>query len=160
MTRPTTTSSEPPAPPRTPVALAAARTGDCVILAKLPFAYNSDAPPDLCRATVKVATLHRLNVSGVAYYRTGTRAGRTKPGTRRTVLVDPTPDRLAALAEADRRAAEFERQRDSDRDDRRLNRRVAADWLAAQTDPDRIESLLFGHTLDDVFEVLRQARIV
>ena len=137
--------------PAAPVSLADAKVGDTVIV------VSSGTP----RAeAVASAGRRRLKVGRRWYDRTGPCMSAHVPGTAMTHLVEPSPhwlERLAAVAEV---AAKAAREQRNDKDEARLNRRVAADWLAHQTDPDEIERRLFNHTLDDVFLVLKQAGVV
>ncbi len=136
---------------KNPVRLADAKTGDTVIVV-------SNGTP---RAEAVVAAgRRRVKVGRRWYDRTGPCMSALVPGTAVTHLVNPSPlwlERLAAVAAVRAKAA---RERENDLDERRLSRRIAADWLAHQTDPDEIERLLFNHTLDDVFVVLKQAGVV
>lgn len=139
-----------------PVNLADAKVGDAVIVIVAPFMRNGTGRPTFKFGYVSHATPKRLRVNGTVYHRTGYGLRRDT----RNRLADPTPERLEKLAAAQRAAEVNEQARANDESDSRINRRIAADWLAHQTDPDEIERLLFHHTLEDVFDVLRKARIV
>lgn len=76
------------------------------------------------------------------------------------MLSDPTPAVLDRLREREAARAREAAYRAEAEAARRIDRRVAADWLADTTDPEVILGTLFTHTLDDVFADLRASGIV
>jgi hypothetical protein len=137
---------------KVPVALADAKTCDTVIMIL-------GGSPRLAEVTADGPK--RLRVGRKWYERAGGNCTAARIlGVSRGRLADPTPQLIARIAELDREREAAERRRVELDADRRINRRIAADWLVAQTDPSVIEETLYNQTLDEVFDTLQKAGIV